>query len=233
MLIDSLISPATYQPVCMPSATDHKRTPAQTKQKLVDATVRLILRQGFAATSVDQVCDEARLTKGSFFHYFENKEAIGRAALDWWGEMGTALYAAAWADKSVDPLEQIQRFFDIMIGFARTPNGPCTCVVGILSQEMSRSHPAMREACERHLNDWTNNAAKMLRAAKKAHPPKVPFDPVRVAWFLNSLWQGSMLIGKTRQTPEMIVNNLQIGRAYVDGLFGLPTKRSTKSTSKK
>jgi TetR/AcrR family transcriptional repressor of nem operon len=44
---------------------------------------------------------------------------------------------------------------------------------------------------------------------------------VEVAWFLNSLWQGSMLIGKTCRTPEMIRRNLQIARGYVDGLFGI------------
>ena len=231
--IDLIWSFTTYQPVCMPKSTDQKRSPAETKQKLVDATVRLILKQGFSATTVDQICADAGLTKGSFFHYFENKEAAGREALDWWGRMGTALYADAWKDTGVAPLDQLHRFFDIMIGFARNPNGPCTCVVGMLSQEMAVSHPAIREVCCGHLTDWTDNVAKMLAAAKKAHPTKLKFDPKQVAWFLNSVWQGSMLIGKTRQTPEMIVSNLQMARAYVDGMFGLPTKRATKSTSKK
>ena len=48
------------------------------------------------------------------------------------------------------------------------------------------------------------------------------FDPESAAWFLNSLWQGSMLIGKTRQAPEMIRRNIEFARAWVDSLFGLP-----------
>ncbi len=196
------------------------RNPAATREKLVTATVGMILKQGYAGTSVDQICAAAGVTKGSFFHHFDNKEAIGLAAADWWGAMGTGLYAAAWEQPDLDPLEQIDRFFEIMIGFTRR-EAQCTCVVGMLSQEMAMANPSMRAACERHLDDWTRNAARMLAAAKQKYPPATDFDPQEVAWFLNSLWQGSMLVGKTRTRPDMIRRNLRLARAWVDGLFGL------------
>lgn len=212
-----------YQPVCMSgkAAAKRERNPAGTRQRLVDATVRLILKQGFAATTVDQICEESGLTKGGFFHHFENKEAIGKAAAEWWGAFGAGLYAEAWKDAGLDPLEQIHRLLDIMAGFTRRPDEVCTCVVGMLSQELAQSHPAMREECARQLGIWTENVAAMLRAARKKHRPNASFDPVAVAWFLNSLWQGSMLIGKTVRSPELIRRNLKIARQYVDGLFEL------------
>ena len=37
----------------------------------------LIRRNGFAATSVDQLCAAAGVTKGGFFHYLVSKEALG------------------------------------------------------------------------------------------------------------------------------------------------------------
>jgi TetR/AcrR family transcriptional repressor of nem operon len=79
----------------------------------------------------------------------------------------------------------------------------------------------MRKECERQLDVWTQNVAKMLQAAKEKHRPATGFDPVEIAWFLNSLWQGSMLVGKTRRTPEMIRRNLLLARRFVDGLFGI------------
>ncbi len=198
-----------------------ERNPAETREKLVLSTVRLVLKQGFAATTVDQICTEANLTKGSFFHHFESKEAIGKAAVEWWGAFGTSLYAEAWKDEGLDPLEQLHRMLDIMCGFTERPDEVCTCVVGMMSQELAQSHPDMRLECARQLDIWTENVAKMLQAAKDKHCPKGDFDPVEIAWFLNSLWQGSMLIGKTRQRPEMIRRNLQLARHYVDGLFGI------------
>lgn len=203
----------------MPSAAHIKRKPAETRRKLIETTVSMMLRQGFTATTVDQICAEAGLTKGSFFHYFETKEAIGHAALEWWSQMGTALYEPAWKNPSATPLEQIHRLFDIMIGFTERPGEPVVCLVGMLSQEMAAANPALRESCSSHLNTWTENVCKMLVQAKAMQTPRVDFNPDEVAWFLNSLWQGSMLIAKTQQDPQIIVRNLKRGRAYVDSLF--------------
>lgn len=197
------------------------RNAPETRDKLVQAAIALILRQGFPKTTVDEICAEAGVTKGSFFHHFENKDAIGHAAADAWGAFGTALYAEAWKDPKGDPLGQLHRFFDIMEGFTRDPENPCTCVVGILSQEMALAHPALRDCCARHLQDWTRNTARLLDAAKAKYPPVAEFSSESVAWHLNALWQGSMLIAKTCQTPEMIRANLRIARHWVDSLFGI------------
>lgn len=205
-----------------PTSKKKERNPAETRGKLVAATVQLILKQGFAATSVEQICAEAGVTKGSFFHHFESKEAIGKAAVLWWGDFGTNLYAEAWKDAGLDPLEQVYRMLDIMSGFTERTEEVCTCVVGMLSQELAQSHPAMRAECERQLDIWTANVARMLGEAKAKHKPKSDFDPVEAAWFLNSLWQGSMLVGKTRERHRqaMIRRNLQFAREWVGGLFG-------------
>lgn len=197
-----------------------ERNPAETRGRLIGATVQLILKQGFAATSVDQICAEAGVTKGSFFHHFENKDAIGRAAIQWWGDFGTQLYAEAWKDETADPLAQVHHMLDIMSGFTQRPE-VCTCVVGMLSQEMAQSNPVLRGECAHQLDIWTANMARMLQAAKERHQPSADFEPAAAAWFLNSLWQGSMLVGKTRGEPgpAMIRQNLQMAHAWVDALF--------------
>jgi TetR/AcrR family transcriptional repressor of nem operon len=203
-----------------PSHSKRERDPAATRQRVIDATVRLMLRQGFAATSVDQICAEARLTKGSFFHHFESKEAAGEAAVEWWGRMGASLYAAAWDDAEGDPLERVHRMLDIMSGFTRREDGaPCVCMVGMMSQEMAATSPVIREACSVELRAWTDKVTALLAEAKAKHAVATDFDPAAVSWFLNSLWQGSMLVGKTCESQAMIRANLQLARDFVDGLF--------------
>lgn len=197
------------------------RNPEETRQRIVRAAMTLILRKGYNATTVDEICAASGLTKGSFFHHFPNKDALGQAAIEAWGTLGTALYAAAWEDASADPLDQIHRFFDIMSGFTED-EAVCTCVVGIMSQELAQSHPALRAACRTELERWTDNTTRMLAAAKEKHAPHADFDPKDIAWFLNSVWQGSMLVGKTCGTPQMIRHNLRLARACVDALFSDP-----------
>jgi TetR/AcrR family transcriptional repressor of nem operon len=62
----------------------------------------------------------------------------------------------------------------------------------------------------------------MLAAAKAKHAPGADFDPEAVAWCLNSLWQGSMLVGKVENRPAMIRSNLRLALAWVESLLTCP-----------
>lgn len=201
------------------TSRSRSRNPEATRAALVAAAVELILRQGFAATSVGQICEEAGVTKGSFFHHFDSKDAIGRAAIEWWGEFGTNLYAEAWKDPSRDPLEQIATLFTIMSGFTEFENRVCTCVVGIMSQETAQSNDELRQFACRELERWSENVERLIAMAKERHCPDSPFDPTALAWHLNALWQGSMLISKTIRDPSLIRRNLTLGREWLAGFF--------------
>ena len=200
------------------------RQPELKRQKLIEAAIRLILKRGYNATTVDDICAEAKITKGSFFHHFKNKEEIGQAAVKAWGEFGQSIYAEAWKQKG-EPLEEIHRLFNIMEGITRRPE-PCVCVVGMMAQEMSIENPEFREACARELEVWTEMFRSRLQTAQKQLKPAVKFDPDQVAWFLNSIWQGSILIGKARQSAKMISSNIKLARVYVDSLFNIKKTES-------
>ncbi|MGF1531518.1 MAG: TetR/AcrR family transcriptional regulator [Puniceicoccaceae bacterium] len=195
------------------------RDPDLTKQRLIDAAVRLVLRQGFAATSVEAICTGAGLTKGSFFHHFENKESIGLEVIRWWSAMGAAEYARAWTDGKGTALQQLHAMLDIMEGFTLRPDQPCVCAIGMMAQEMATTHPVIRKSCAQELEVWTSHVERLLDIAKGQERVESSFDSSEVAWFLNSLWQGSMLIGKTREDQPMIRRNLQLARRFIDGLF--------------
>jgi len=200
------------------------RQPELKRQKLIEAAIRLILKRGYNATTVDDICAEAKITKGSFFHHFKNKEEIGQAAVKAWGEFGQSIYAEAWKQPG-EPLEEIHRLFNIMEGITRRPE-PCVCVVGMMAQEMSIENPEFREACARELEVWTEMFRSRLQTAQKQLKPAVKFDPDQVAWFLNSIWQGSILIGKARQSAKMISSNIKLARVYVDSLFNIKKTES-------
>jgi TetR/AcrR family transcriptional repressor of nem operon len=211
----------------MTKSVRKSRNPEETRQKLVAAARDLILERGFTAAGVEQICEAAGVTKGAFFHHFESKDEIGRAALADWAAFGMELYAEAKTEPLRHPLSRVHRFIEIMIGFLRHSESPVTCVVGIISQEQALANPVLREACAQYLGDWTDFARELLDEAKAARPPRRDFDSEEVAWFLQSLWQGSMLIAKTRQDPVIAIRNLERARAYIDGLFGEPAKKPT------
>ncbi|MGF1448002.1 MAG: TetR/AcrR family transcriptional regulator [Opitutales bacterium] len=201
------------------------RDPEQTRAALIAATVRLMLRQGYAATSVDQICAQANATKGAFFHHFSGKEAACEAAIQWWGQMGASEYAAAWRNASASARERLLQMIDIMSGFTQRGE-PVRCMVGMMSQELGQTHVLIRAACGQELDNWSHEVAQMLEAARLEANPSPDFDAAQVAWYLNSLWQGSMLVSKVKAQPQIIRDNLALARDWIEHLLGEPAKVS-------
>jgi AcrR family transcriptional regulator len=56
----------------------------ETRTKIMDSAIKLFSARGFAAASVDDICEEAGISKGAFYHHFESKQALFIALLDGW-----------------------------------------------------------------------------------------------------------------------------------------------------
>jgi len=204
----------------MLTEAESKSEMPEKKRKLIDATVGLILAQGYNATTVDQICQVAGVTKGSFFYYFANKEEIGLAAMDAWSAAWEGILLAAELEKVADPLDRLARLFDVMEEAYLTPEIPSGCVVGTVAQELGACNRSLGGPSEIHLDVWAQGVIRLLTDAKAAHPPKVDFDPVGVADFMLGMVQGTLLVTKVRQNRRIVPNNVGHLRAYVLGLFG-------------
>jgi len=56
----------------------------ETRAKITEAAIKLFSTRGFNAASVDDICQEAGISKGAFYHHFESKQALFLALLDGW-----------------------------------------------------------------------------------------------------------------------------------------------------
>lgn len=188
------------------------------KEKLIASATSLVLGKGFASSSIDDICALAKVTKGSFYHYFKSKDEIGIAVLKAWGAYGLGLYADGTSAKTNDPFEQINLMIDVMIGFSLQPK-PCVCAVGMISQEVSLHNEVLRIECDHQLTAWTNMVELILSNARRTTKTTQDYDPLKLAWFLNSIWQGSMLVAKAHNDPSLIQNNLEQARSYINSHF--------------
>src|SRR6185437_5601698 len=96
----------TYQPVRMHPVTKTTELPA-TKRKLVDSGVKLMRLKGFNATTVDDICRAAEVTKGAFFHYFKSKDELAKAAAQRFHERKAQEFHDAPFRKLSDPLDRV------------------------------------------------------------------------------------------------------------------------------
>jgi TetR/AcrR family transcriptional repressor of nem operon len=194
-------------------------TPPDRKQKLIEAAIHLIRERGYTGTTVDLICAEAGVTKGSFFHYFTSKEDIGEAALNaWMGRWFQGLDSMKF-EEIQDPLDRVNALFDLMTMAYLHPDTLNGCLVGTVAQELAPVNRRLGDICERHLNSWLEHTTKLLEDAKRARATTRDFDPRSLAMHMMSIVQGSLLVAKTMRDSDIAANSIAHSRAYVNSFF--------------
>jgi TetR/AcrR family transcriptional repressor of nem operon len=192
----------------------------ESKTKLLDGALHVIRAKGYAATTVDDICHQAGVTKGSFFHHFKSKDELALDAVAHWGAMTEGFFAAAPYHQAKDPLDRVFGYIDFRAEILTGELPDYTCLLGTLVQETYETHPAIRAACDRGLSLHIAELARDLEAAKKRHAPRAPWSPDSVGYFIQGVLQGSFIFAKAKQSPEVVRGNLAHLRRYLGLLFG-------------
>src|SRR5436190_14865238 len=149
---------------------------SDSKTKLLDAALQVIRMKGYAATTVDDICHRAGVTKGSFFHHFKSKDDLALGATAHWEERTEALFAQAPYHKHEDPLDRLLGYVEFRGAILQGGLPDYTCLLGTLVQETYATHPDLRAACDRTLSRHIDAITRDVEAAKKRHSPKARFS---------------------------------------------------------
>ena len=84
-----------------------------TKQRLIDAGLRMLLQHGYNSLGIQALLDETDTPKGSFYHHFKDKEDFALQVLDAYMTAVHAGLDACLLDQTLPPLARIRRFFEM------------------------------------------------------------------------------------------------------------------------
>lgn len=172
------------------------RAAADTREELIRAGMRILTEQGYLSTGIDQILSEQGIPKGSFYHYFANKEAFGHAVIDRYSDYFARKLDYWLLDETTPPLQRVARFMaDAQAGMVRH-DFRRGCLIGNLGQELGASHDAFRERLEATLVDWQTRIARCLDAAKAAGELAGDADTARLARLFWIGWEGAVLRAK-------------------------------------
>jgi TetR/AcrR family transcriptional regulator, transcriptional repressor for nem operon len=189
---------------------------------MLDAAFTLIRTKGYAATSVDDICREAGVTKGAFFHHFPSKEDWAVAAADHWSEVTGGLFASAPYHAHTDPLDRVLGY----IAFRRDllTGEPCqfTCVVGTMVQEVHDSHPAIRAACNASIIGHARKLEADIAAAMRQRGIVADWTAASLALHTQAVLQGAFILAKAHGGPAVATDSVDHLRRYIQLLFANP-----------
>lgn len=191
----------------------------ESKSKLLEAALRVIRAKGYSATRVEDVCEEAGLTKGSFFHHFKSKEDLALGAAEYWGVMTSAIFAAAEYRSLPDPLDRLLAYVDFRRELLRGELPEFTCLIGTMVQEVYDTHPTIRDACDKSISEHAATLETDFADAIRMYGIDPELNARNLALYTQAVIQGAFVLAKAKGGPDVAAACLEHLRRYLELLF--------------
>ena len=196
----------------------------ESKIKILDAALYVIRAKGYSATRIEDICAVAGLTKGSFFHHFKSKEELAVAAAAHFAAMADAIFASAPYQSATDPLDRLLGYVDFRIAILQRSLPEFTCLLGTMVQETYDTHPEIRAACDQHMSAHAEMVARDIVEAKRLYAPDAPWSAGSMALYIQAVIQGSFILAKAMEGPQVAADCLQHLRRYLQTQFPRPAE---------
>lgn len=204
----------------MSAAFQPSRSEPSSRERLLGAALQLVREKGYDATSVDDLCRAAGVTKGAFFHHFASKEELGVAATQFWTQVTSQVFAQADYQHYEDPLDQLIGYIDFRVQLLEGRSLPeCTCLLGTMAQEKFESSPAIRDACFEGIHIHATEVAKMIAAARALHAPQASWGAESLALYTQAVIQGAFVLAKAKNDVALAADMIRHLRRYIELLF--------------
>jgi TetR/AcrR family transcriptional regulator, transcriptional repressor for nem operon len=192
----------------------------QSRLRILEAATDVVRAKGYAATTVDDLCAAAGVTKGSFFHHFKSKEEMVLEAVAHWGSWTDEVFATAPYATAADPRDRVFGYLDFRRDLLDHEVPEFTCLMGTLVQETYATHPEVRAACERGMSSHVAWLTRDIEAARLRYAPDAAWSAESVGYFIQAVLQGSFIFAKAKQDAAIARGNLAHLRRYLEGLLG-------------
>jgi TetR/AcrR family transcriptional repressor of nem operon len=168
------------------------------RQKIIDAASRLIEQKGYSSLGVAEICKAAGVPKGSFYYFFESKEALAHAVIDeqWAGQRREWEEILTSGD---DPIVRLRRLFESTEHLQQTGQASCGtvtgCMFGNLTLELSNQTESIRLRLQEIFDLQVQMVRKVIDEAQERGEAKVA-DSEEAARALVAQLEGQVMFAK-------------------------------------
>jgi TetR/AcrR family transcriptional repressor of nem operon len=171
-----------------------------TRQRLLDEGVAAFLEQGYHGTGLKEVLDRVKVPKGSFYNYFESKEAFAAAVIEHYAECFAAKMKLV-LDTAPDPVTGLRRFFAALMADFEKAGYVGGCLIANLGGELEGSD-ICRQTLARAFRDWRDAVSEALRQGQELGLVRSDIDAGALADLLTESWEGAVIRMKIERSLD-------------------------------
>ncbi len=200
----------------------------ESRRRILEAALGVFRAKGYAATTVDDLCAAAGVTKGSFFHHFDSKESATLAAIAHWNSTTGELFARAPFWRIDDPRARLLAYLDFRAELVRGELPEFTCLLGTLVQETFASHPALQAACGAGIAAHAATLAPTIEAARTKYATGADWSAEGLARHIQAVLQGGFVLAKALNDRSAALDTIAHLKRYVEALLPIRNRRRTR-----
>ncbi len=169
------------------------------RQRLMEAGRQLFLKQGFNGSGVQEITAAAKIPKGSFYSYFETKDAFALAVLEqYWTDVENN-FGAILLDCNVSPLDRISLYFRALSDDKARHKYAHGCLIGNLSLELADASAETRSKLSDIFKRWEKPIVACLQEARSKGQLASQRNLRDLAAALIESWEGAVMRAKVEQ----------------------------------
>jgi len=198
-----------------------------TRTKILDGAQGLIMKQGFAGTSIDDILSTSGVTKGAFFHQFKGKAQLARALVERYAMTDLKLFEGFLNEvkaESSDPLVQAISFlrkFEAYIEGALDDDAP-GCMYAVYTYESAQFDAEILNIVSDTLRKWTSIYVRKYQEVIDAYPPAIDVTARQLAELTVSIVEGGIILQRAHGDNGATNRQSEQLRNYLHLLFGEP-----------
>ncbi len=169
------------------------KNPHLNKQRLIDAGLNIIIEQGYNNTGIKQIVDSVNLPKGSFYNYFDSKEAFGAEVIRSYAQQIKVLIVTATNDENSDGLYLLQDLFKKLIKIFYDKEFRGGCLVGNLAAELADTNETIRAELSAVFADWEATTKELIERGQAQKTIRQDVSADQLATFLWTSFEGALL----------------------------------------
>jgi TetR/AcrR family transcriptional repressor of nem operon len=190
---------------------------ADTKTRLLEATYSLMVAKGYPATTVEEICEAAGVSKGSFYHFFKSKQDLALAMIEHHMASAKELFQTGL---DLSGLDESQR----AIGYVRHIEQGAEetwrdgCLIGSFALELAETHPEIRSKISAIFRDLADHFERIFVPLCQAHGgPDTP-SPRELAEQFIAVIEGGVVLSRAHFDQRYVPQAIRCFRRYLESL---------------